>query len=101
VDDAVTRRLPSGAGATLPAPARIRRACARSAVIHADLRAVERFFDDEASTLARAITATGYVGYPVSQRDRDALFLRYRDVHSAITGGAASARLAPGGTPHE
>ena len=56
-------------------------ACARSAVIHADLGAVERFFADEASTLARAITATGYVGYPVPQRDRDALLLRSRDVH--------------------
>jgi excinuclease ABC subunit C len=55
-------------------------ACARSAAIHADLRAVERFFDDEASALAKAITATGYVGYPVPQRDRDALFLRYRDL---------------------
>src|SRR5207249_10661556 len=53
-------------------------ACARSAAIHADLRAVERFFDDEASMLAKAITATGYVGYPVPQRDRDALLLRYR-----------------------
>jgi hypothetical protein len=53
-------------------------ACARSAAIHADLRAVERFFEDEASTLARAITATGYVGYPVPQRERDALFLRSR-----------------------
>jgi len=53
-------------------------ACARRADIHADLKAVERFFDDEASTLAQAIAATGYVGYPVSQRDRDALFLRYR-----------------------
>jgi GIY-YIG catalytic domain len=52
---------------------------ARSAIIQADLRAVERFFDDEASTLAAAIAATGYVGYPVPQRDRDALFLRYRD----------------------
>lgn len=53
-------------------------ACARRADIHADLKAVERFFDDEASTLAQAIAATGYVGYPVSQRDRDALFIRYR-----------------------
>jgi excinuclease ABC subunit C len=59
-------------------------ACARSAVIHADLRAVERFFDDEASALANAITATGYVGYPVPQRDRDALLLRYRDVQGRI-----------------
>ena len=57
-------------------------ACARRAAIHADLRAVERLFADEASTLARAITATGYVGYPVPQRDRDALILRYRDLHS-------------------
>jgi hypothetical protein len=55
-------------------------ACARSAEVHEDLRAVERFFDDEAATLARAIAATGYVGYPVPQRDRDALFLRYRDL---------------------
>jgi excinuclease ABC subunit C len=58
-------------------------ACARSADIHADLKAVERFFDDETSTLAQAIAATGYVGYPVSQRDRDALFLRYRDHRDA------------------
>lgn len=61
-------------------------ACARSAAIHADLRAVARFFDDEASALAKAITATGYVGYPVPQRDRDALFLRYRDLHGAMRG---------------
>jgi len=54
-------------------------ACARSSAVHADLAAVERFFDEEASTLATAITATGYVGYPVPQRDRDALFLRYRE----------------------
>jgi len=60
-------------------------ACARSAAIHADLLAVERFFADEASTLARAITATGYVGYPVPQRDRDALFLQYRDLRRAGT----------------
>jgi hypothetical protein len=59
-------------------------ACARRAAIHDDLRAVERFFDDEASTLARAITVTGYVGYPVPQSDRDALFLRYRDVRTAL-----------------
>ena len=63
---------------------------ARSAAIHADLRAVERLFADEASTLAKAITATGYVGYPVPQRDRDALILRYRELHSAITRGTSS-----------
>jgi hypothetical protein len=60
-------------------------ACARRAAIQADLGAVDRFFDDEASVLAHAITATGYVGWPVPQRDRDALFLRYREL-----------RLAPG-----
>ena len=62
-------------------------ACARSAAVHEDLRAVERFFDDEASTLARAIAETGHVGYPVPQRDRDALFLRFRDLCRA--GGPA------------
>jgi hypothetical protein len=70
-------------------------ACARGAVIDADLKAVERFFDDEASTLARAIATTGYVGYPVSQRERDALFLRYRDLHAAVA-GAAMIALTPG-----
>ena len=39
-------------------------ACARGAVIDADLKAVERFFDDEAVTLARAIDATRHVGLP-------------------------------------
>jgi len=66
-------------------------ACARSEAIHADLRAVERFFDDEASTLANAITATGYVGYPVPQRDRDALLLRFRTLHRATIGGPVAA----------
>jgi hypothetical protein len=69
-------------------------ACARSAAIQADLGAVERLFADEASTLANAITATGYVGYPVPQRDRDALILRYRDLHSAATGGHKARRHA-------
>lgn len=66
-------------------------ACARSTAIHADLQAVERFFDDEASTLATAIAATGYGAYPVAQRDRDALFLRYRD---AVL-GVSCARTTP------
>ena len=33
-------------------------------------RAVERFFDDEASRLAAAIAAIGFPAYPVLQRDR-------------------------------
>ena len=64
-------------------------ACARSAAVQADLGAVELFFEDEASALAEAIAATGYADYPVAQRERDALFLRYRDLsarsHSAGT----------------
>ena len=56
-------------------------ACARSAAIHADLKALERFFEDEASALARAIAATGYAGSLVAQGERDALFVRYRALH--------------------
>jgi hypothetical protein len=52
---------------------------ARGAKIQDDLRAIQRFFDDEASPLAAAITAIGYAGYPVPQRDRDTLFLQHRD----------------------
>jgi len=55
---------------------------ARGAAIEADLRALERFFDAEASTLAAAIAVTGYDGYPVPQRDRDALFIRYRNTRN-------------------
>jgi excinuclease UvrABC nuclease subunit len=51
---------------------------ARRAQIQEDLQAIERFFDDEPSRLAAAIAATGYTGYPVPQRDRDALFLEFR-----------------------
>jgi excinuclease ABC subunit C len=51
---------------------------ARSAQIEADLRAVDRFFDEEACALAAAIAAAGYARYPVPQGERDALFLRYR-----------------------
>src|SRR5437879_9270059 len=46
---------------------------ARGAEIRDDLRAVERFFDDEASRLAAAIAATGFPAYPVPHRDRDLL----------------------------
>jgi excinuclease ABC subunit C len=51
---------------------------ARSREIQDDLRAVDRFFDEEASALAAMRAATGYADYPVPQRERDALFLRYR-----------------------
>lgn len=51
---------------------------ARSAAVQDDLRALGRFFEDEAAPLAAAVAATGHAGYPVAQADRDALFLRYR-----------------------
>jgi GIY-YIG catalytic domain-containing protein len=63
---------------------------ARGAAIEADLRALERFFGAEASTLAAAIAATEYVGYPVPQRDRDALFLRYRNATRTSADEAAT-----------
>lgn len=52
---------------------------ARRALVQEDLRAIVRFFNSEASRLAAAIEATGYTGYPVAQRDRDPLFLEYRE----------------------
>lgn len=52
---------------------------------------MERLFADEASTLAKAITATGYVGYPVPQRDRGALIRQYRNLHSATTADRSTA----------
>jgi hypothetical protein len=51
---------------------------ARSARVQEELRAVRRFFDDEARVLAEAIRATGYPHYPVPQLDRDAIVYRYR-----------------------
>jgi excinuclease ABC subunit C len=59
---------------------------ARSAAVQEDLRAIERFFDEEARRLALVIAATGHRSYPVPQHDRDALFLRYRE--RAAAGGA-------------
>ena len=51
---------------------------ARRSEIQDDLRAIKRFFDDEASALAAAVTATAYRVYPVPQRHRDRIFLQYR-----------------------
>ena len=52
---------------------------ARAAEIREDLVAIDRFFEDEARALARAIAATGHPGYPVAQHDRDLLFTTYRE----------------------
>jgi excinuclease ABC subunit C len=78
---------------------------ARGREIQEDLRAIGRFFDEEACRLATAIAATGYPGYPVPQRDRDLLFLQYRGVtpqtrassrHSGPSARAATPAASPG-----
>jgi GIY-YIG catalytic domain len=61
---------------------------ARGTQIQEDLRAIGRFFDEEASRLAAAIATTGYASYPVPQQDRDRLFLLYRGgARAAASGG--------------
>ncbi len=47
---------------------------ARAAEIHGDLLAIDRFFEQEARALARAIAVTNHSGYPVAQQERDLLF---------------------------
>ena len=51
---------------------------ARRGEVKRGLRAIGRFFADEACELARALSATGYSGYPLPQRHRDRVFLQYR-----------------------
>ena len=55
---------------------------ARASEIREDLLAIERFFEDEARALARAIAATGHAAYPVAQQERDLLFATYRDARA-------------------
>jgi excinuclease ABC subunit C len=64
---------------------------ARSADVGKDLRSVGRLFDEEVVPLASAIAAIGHVGYPVAQRDRDTLFLKFAAVaYDPQTSGASS-----------
>ncbi len=86
---------------------------ARSAEVQEDLRAIERFFEDEASLLARAVAATGYAGYPVPQRHRGLLVLQYRqrgnpegppgERFAGASGGVARAisRVVEGRSPRD
>ena len=68
---------------------------ARSAEVGKDLHSVGRWFDEEAAPLAAAIAATGHIGYPVTQRDRDALFLRFAAAaHNTRSAGSASSWCA-------
>jgi excinuclease UvrABC nuclease subunit len=55
---------------------------AKRSEIQDDLRAIGRFFEEEARALAQARAATGYAAYPVPQQDRDLLFVQYRAVPS-------------------
>ncbi len=43
-----------------------------------DLRALRTFFEDEAAPLREAVKATAFSLWPVPQRERDPLFLRWR-----------------------
>ena len=72
------RGVSASPGAALSRPRRARGGSRRSAEVAEDLRAVARFFEDEASPLAAVIEATGFPTYPVPQQDRDLLFLEYR-----------------------
>jgi hypothetical protein len=51
---------------------------ARRGEIHAALRVIARFFEEEASALARVRLATGFPDYPVPQLARDLLFTQTR-----------------------
>lgn len=63
----LTLRLVANAGAR-----------AKAGDIQKDIDALRRFWEDEAVPLREAVRATGFADYPVPQRDRDPLFLRYR-----------------------
>jgi excinuclease UvrABC nuclease subunit len=51
---------------------------AKADAVQADIDALKRFWEEEAVPLRAVITATGYETYPVPQRERDPLFLRFR-----------------------
>jgi hypothetical protein len=59
---------------------------ARRSEVQEALREVARFFDEEAVVLRAALQAAGAVeaAYPVPQRERDALLLRYRAEAASI-----------------
>jgi hypothetical protein len=53
---------------------------ARRKETHEALRAIARFFEEEARPLARVRAATGFPLYPVPQQERDLLFAQCRPV---------------------
>jgi excinuclease ABC subunit C len=66
---------------------------ARASEIHEDLLAIDRFFEEEACALARAIAATGHAAYPVAQQERDLLFVAYREASAAPLSAPLGARI--------
>jgi hypothetical protein len=71
---------------------------ARSAAVGKDLRWVGRWFDEEAKPLAAAIAATGHSAYPVAQRDRDALFVKFAAAAHTPSSRLKSCSDSRGGT---
>lgn len=71
---------------------------ARSAAVGKDLRWVGRLFDEEAKPLAAAIAAIGHSAYPVSQRDRDALFVKFAAAARTASSPLKSCSDSRGGT---
>lgn len=51
---------------------------AKATDVQEHINSLRRFWRHEARVLAKAIQGTGYADYPVTQQERDALFLRYR-----------------------
>lgn len=51
---------------------------AKASDVQKDIDALRRFFDDEAVPLRDVVRGTGFESYPVPQRERDPLFLRFR-----------------------
>ena len=51
---------------------------AKAEEVQEGIRALKRFYKHEARRLGEAIRETGHVSYPVLQRERDPLFLRFR-----------------------
>lgn len=51
---------------------------AHAADVQSDLQALREFYDTEARPLREAVVVTGFDLWPVPQKERDPLFLRYR-----------------------
>ena len=59
---------------------------AKASEVQTDLRSLQRFFEDEASVLRRAVAELSFPSWPVPQAERDPLFLRVRMPPRAVGG---------------